>query len=229
MLWDTISTAILFFAYWETYCVVIGYIVVSWFPKICAGMMLSSDSPKSPALFMILTFVLTPVMECTAMILAVMTLSPIILGFSDDAAWSIGWQVFHFAPWGLAKMVGIVLLAQIILAFVPIIGRITAIHTLIIGGIVLIATLGMIQGFAPEIIPDELRWFPGWGALIVWILLCAVMTMCIAGLSGGIGAMVSRGDESSGQFFAYIGGTVAGFMPVFLYGAWLGMQIHGAG
>jgi len=67
----------------------------------------------------------------------VLTLSPIILGLSNHAAWSLPWMLLFHDPLLLLKIGGLIVLASLLLGSIPIVKTFEPLHTLVYGGIVL--------------------------------------------------------------------------------------------
>jgi uncharacterized integral membrane protein len=137
-----------------------------------------------------------------ALCIFVMTLFPILLGFSEEAAWSLPWLVVSAAPGRVASLIAILLIATLVLAFIPIVGRINSIYTTIIGGIVLIILIGIIAKENPNFEVRHLRLWPGlWfstGLIVVGAFLGWLGAMFVT----GVGVLIDTKFEGMGVIVA---------------------------
>jgi hypothetical protein len=156
-------------------------------------------------------------------------LSPIILGLSQEAAWAFPWVLAFEAPGSVAKFVGLLLVAALILAFVPILGRLQSLHTLVLGALGLALVLGIIDDVNPGFVVKRVHFWPGFwfalGLLVIGGILAWIGTLAAAGLAVAVESKV----QGFGQLLMFPVGAIFGFIPVFMYGAWIGAQLRGAG
>lgn len=225
MFWSSIANGFEVLSYWETYVAGVIFILISIGPTVPIGL-LAMKSGRFSGLAGCLPVLILPIFQVFAFFVFVVTLSPIILGLSNDAAWTLPWQlIFHF-PWGIIKLIFVLLLATFLIAFVPLIGRLQSLHTLIMGSVALIMVLGILKAVNPVFPIENVRLWPGFwftlGLLLVGAVLAWVGLMLAAFLSAPIEAAVA----GLGQLILFPIGGIFGFIPVFIYGAWLGAQIH---
>ena len=172
-----------------------------------------------------LSMILMPVLQVAAMVVMLLTIAPIIFGFNEDAAWSFPWQLITLAPGAFFKLVGVLIIAAIILAFVPLLGQLQSLHTLVLGGIALTFVLGILE--SAGVVTGRIDFIPGF-----WF---SVGLIVIGGLMSWVGMMVAAlvvtpidmAEEGLGQLIMFPIGAIFGFIPVFMYGAWLGAQVRG--
>ena len=79
-----------------------------------------------------------------AIIVFVTSMSPIILGLSHHAAWSLPWAMLTARPWHVALATCGFFVGAIGLQLVPALERLTSLRTLLIGGTVLVFTIGFV-------------------------------------------------------------------------------------
>jgi hypothetical protein len=102
-----------------------------------------------------------PALQVVAIAVFVLTLAPIIFGLGEDAAWSFPWKVITVAPGLFLKLVVILVVSAIVLAFVPLLGQLQSLQTLVLGGIALVFALGILTSGNPELVSGELDFTPG--------------------------------------------------------------------
>jgi hypothetical protein len=147
----------------------------------------------------------------------VLALSPIILGLGSHAAWSLPWLLLFQDPLTFLKIAGLIALSALVLRFAPLINAFESVQNLVWGGVVLAFAVANIHGVAGvEFFPD--LWV-GLGVIAValaakWlVLLLLVAVSMLAKLDGPpllLGMLV---------------GPLVNFLPTFIYGGWLALQI----
>lgn len=218
--------------YWETYVAGLEYLAIFFIPMAIVGMIMEKSEGGGAAvgcLSMLLSMLLLPVLQVAAIAVFVLTLAPIIFGFAEDAAWSFPWKILTMAPGAFFKLVGVLVVAAIVLAFIPILGQLNSLQTLVLGGIALMFVLGILDSVNPGIVRGRVDFVPGF-----WF---SVGLLVIGGVMSRVGMMVAAliltlmAKEGIGQLLMFpIGfpiGAIFGFIPVFMYGAWLGAQVRG--
>ena len=224
MFWDSVIAGLNVLSFWETYVAVIEYLAIFLIPMFVVGIIIDKGEGIGATVGCLSMFVF-PLLQVAAMTIFVLTLAPIIFGIGVDAAWSFPWAVLTIAPGTFFKMVGLLVVAAVLLAFVPILGRMNSLNTLILGGIALVFVLELIASINPGIVRGRIDYIPGF-----WFV---VGILVVGGIMSWIGMMVTvlltaaiRVDEQGvGGIIMPFVGAVFGFIPVFIYGAWLGAQI----
>ena len=157
----------------------------------------------------------------------ILTIAPIIFGFVEDAAWSFPWQLIVMAPGFFFKLIGMLLVAVIALAFIPILGQLQSLQTLVLGGIALVFVLGILDSINPNIVGDKVEFIPGFwfsaGLIVVGGIMSWIGFMAVALVLVGL----EMAEEGLGQLIMFPVGAIFGFVLVFMYGAWLGAQVRG--
>jgi hypothetical protein len=228
MFWDAVTGGLGVLTYWETYVAGLVYLAVYMVPMGVVGF-LAMRSEKAAGAIGCLSMLVLPALQVFAIFVFVLTLSPIILGFSQDAAWAFPWVLAFEAPGSVAKFVGLLLIAALILAFVPILGQLQSLHTLVLGAFGLALVLGIIDSANPGFVAKRVHFWPGFwfaiGLLIIGGVLAWIGTLVAAALATAVESAV----EGFGQLLMFPIGAIFGFIPMFMYGAWLGAQLRGAG
>lgn len=227
MFWDSVVGGLKVLTYWETYVAGLEYLVIFFIPMIVIGMIMEKSEGVGGVFGCLSSMFLLPVLQIAAMAVFVLTLAPIIFGFVEDAAWSFPWKVIMLAPGAFFKLVSVLIVAAFVLAFIPFLGQLQSLQTLVLGGISLIFVLGILDSINPGVIKVGVDFIPGF-----WF---TVGLLAIGGLMSWIGIMVAAllvaaidmGEEGLGQFIMFPIAAIFGFIPVFMYGAWLGAQLRG--
>ena len=226
MFWDSVIEGLKVLTFWETYVAGLEYLAIFFVPMIIVGMIMEKNEGAG-ALAGCLSMLLMPVVQVAAMTVMILTLAPIIFGFGEDAAWSFPWQLMTMAPGAFFKLVGVLVVAAILLAFIPILGQLQSLQTLVLGGIALVFVLGILDTVNPGIVKGRVDFVPGF-----WF---SVGLIVIGGIMSWIGMMVAAlavtalelAQEGIGQIIMFPLAAIFGFIPVFMYGAWLGAQVRG--
>ena len=149
-----------------------------------------------------------------SLIIVVITISPIILGVSDSAAWAAPFTLIFNLPFEFLALAVKVSLASALLSIIPIAGTIRALHTVVPGAIVL--------GFVLEAMGVErVVLFPGFWAGVVLVAVSGVLSFLVfAGFTAVLVRLGAAGVRY-GQYAAAPLGALAGFVPLFIYAEWL--------
>ena len=226
MFWDSVVAGLKVLTYWQTYVAGLEYLAIFFIPMIVIGMIVQRNEGMGGAVGCLSMFIL-PVLQVAAMAVFVLTLAPIIFGFADEAAWNFPWKLITLAPGAFFKLVGVLVVAAIVLAFIPILGQLQSLQTLVLGGIALMFVLGLLDSINPGVVRGRVDFVPGF-----WF---SVGLLAIGGLMAWIGMMVAAlivtaidmAQEGLGQLIMFPIAAIFGFIPVFMYGAWLGAQVRG--
>ncbi len=227
MFWDSVISGLKIFLYWETYVAGIEYLVIFMLPMIGAGFIVDKNEELGPFLGC-LGMIAFPALQSAALVVFTLTLAPIIFGLGEDAAWSLPWKIIFLDPWSFFKLAGVVLITAILLAFIPIIGKWQTFHTLILGGIILVFLLGLAESYKPGTIKENVSLIPGFWFTVGLIFIGGVLAW-VGTIIAALLAMMIDGDEGGGigELTVTPVSAVFGFIPLFIYGSWLGLQIRG--
>lgn len=231
MFWESVAGGLGILTYWETYVAGLEYLAVLWAPMAVVGS-LAMKSEKAAGAIGCLSMLVLPVFQVFGIVVFVLTLSPIILGLSHDAAWVFPWILAIEAPGSVAKFVGLLIVAAVMLAFIPILGilgRLQSLQTLVLGSFALALVMGLIENANPGVVSKHVHFWPGFwfavGLLIIGGVMAWIGTLAAAVLATAVESRV----EGLGQLLMFPIAAIFGFIPVFIYGAWLGAQLRGAG
>jgi hypothetical protein len=226
MFWNYVLGGLRVLTFWQTYVAAVEYLAIFMVPMGLVGLRMAGSESRARATGC-LGMLLLPALQVAAVAVFILTLAPIILGLSDSAAWSFPWTVILFAPVVFLKLLGVLVVAFVLLAFVPFLGQLASLQTLVQGAIVLIFALAVLRSGDPALAAIRLDVVPGFwltlGILVVGALMSWVGIM-VAALAA---TFLEATNEGLGQFITIPLGALFGFLPVFIYGAWLGAQLKG--
>jgi hypothetical protein len=228
MFWDAIVGGLKVLAHWQTYVAGLEYLLIYMVPMGAVGFVMQSENvvkklPEAVTVSMgCLSMVLLPLLQVAALTVFILTMFPIILGISDQAAWAFPFSLIWSTPLTFLKLVGILTVVTIILGVIPVLGRIQALHTLFLGAL----ALGMVEYVNPGAVFWRVQFYPSlWffagllavGALMSWIgmMISAVLVTALEKVTGEFA-----------QLLIFPLGAIFGFLPLFMYGAWLGSQLR---
>jgi hypothetical protein len=228
MFWDSVVGGLKVLTFWETYAAGLEYLLLFMGPMVLIGQAMGKSGEKSGAVGC-LGMLVVPLLQVAAIAVFVLTLAPIIFGLGEDAAWLFPWKVIGAAPGVFVKLVGVLVISAIALAFVPFLGQLQSLHTLVLGGIALVFVLGVLRSVNPELASSEVDVIPGFwftaGLLIIGALMAWLGIMVVALLTTAVGG---GAVEDAGELLMVPVAAIFGFIPVFMYGSWLGSQLrHG--
>ena len=226
MFWDSVLAGLKVLAYWETYVAGLEYLAIYFIPMIIIGMFMEKyQNAAGPA--GCISMLIMPVIQVAAIAVMILTIAPIIFGFTEDAAWSLPWQLITMAPGLFFKLVGTLVVAAIVLAFIPILGRLQSLQTLVLGGIALTFVLGILESVNPGTVTGRVVFIPSFWFSVGLIVIGGIMSWVGMMVAALIVTGIEMAKEGIGQLIMIPIGAIFGFIPVFMYGAWLGAQVKG--
>ena len=184
------------------------------------------SSGRAEGLIGCLSILILPFFQAFALVVFVLTMSPIILGLSHEAAWAFPWALTAEAPWVVVKFLGVLLLGAIVLAFIPIVGRIQSLHTLFLGSFALVLVVGLIGSANPALAAKNVAFWPGFWFIVGLLIVGSIMAWLGIMLAALLATVIEAKMEGMGQLLVFPIAATFGFVPVFIYGAWLGAQLR---
>jgi hypothetical protein len=167
-----------------------------------------------------------PFFQAFALCVFVTTMFPILMGFSTDAAWALPWAMAATVPGSFLFLLVKLLVATIVLSFIPFIGQLNAVHTTVIGGIVLILIIGIAASANPNLAAHNLKLWPGFWFAVGLLIVGAAMAWLGALAASVFGMAIDAKFNGLGQAVAVPLVATFGFVPLFIYAAWLGNQLR---
>ncbi|MBX9566877.1 hypothetical protein FKF78_18590 [Aeromonas hydrophila] len=208
MFWDSVIGGLEVLTFWETYVAGLVYLLIFMVPMALMGLTMKEGMAAGCVSMLVI-----PVFQAAAVAVFVLTLAPIIFGFAEDAAWSFPWVVISMLPGMFIKLVGTLVLSAIGVSFVPLIGQMRSLHTLVLGGIALLFVLKIFGSLYPEVDLGKLDLLPGFwftsGLLIIGGLMAWVGTLA-ASILATVG---SRNSEGTSMLLMFPVAAIFGFIP----------------
>ncbi|MBN2124869.1 MAG: hypothetical protein JW821_11290 [Deltaproteobacteria bacterium] len=221
MFWTSIIGGLKVLTFWEVYAAAFIFTVISVGPMFIFGLI----GQKNEAVGCLGGMLIAPIFQALATIIFVFTLFPILLGFAEDAAWSFPWKILFSSPWPMIKASFIIIIATIALAFIPLLGQIQSLHTFASGAISLIMVLGILHSAYPNIPIQKISIMPGFLTIIGFLFIAGVVSWASTMLVAVIATALGDSAEDYTALIAIPLGGVFGFIPVFIYGAYIGNQL----
>lgn len=222
MFWDAVGTGLMMFAQWQTYIAAGLFLSLALAPALLVGLVTSRAGVASLPIGC-LSVLIMPFFQAFALLVFVLTLSPLMLGTGADASWSLPWRLLLHSPWFVAKILGVMLVVAVVLALIPLVGQLHTLHALASGAVALAVVVVMIEGPAPS---RKIAMWPGWwfglGLLAIGTMLAFIGTIVAAIVVTAVDAKA----EGLGQLIAFPLVAPLGFIPLFIYAAWLGAQVR---
>ena len=85
----------------------------------------------------------------------------------------------------------------------------------------------ILDSVSPGIVRGRVDFVPGFWFLVGFLAIGGVMSWVGMMAVAFIATTLKIDEKSIGQLFIFPIGAVFGFIPVFMYGAWLGAQMRG--
>lgn len=228
MFWQAVLDGLRVLFHWESLAAAILFGGLMLLPLIAVGLMMS----KYPAVGCLSSIVLLPVAQIFATLVVTWTLSPLIFGLGQEAAWSLPWRVLANNPGYMLRSLFTIGITALVASFVPVLGRIPTFVNTFIAGSCLITIARIVMWLDPALANQDMRIWPGFWNALGFLLLGGIAFALGAAVIGA--AMHARQDEIErlmGQEptpgpVAMTAGSFLGLLPAFMYGAWLGQQLH---
>lgn len=227
MFWDSVFAGLKVLTYWETYIAVLEYLAILFIPMAVVGTIIEKSEAGEVAAGC-LGILLLPILQVTAVAVFILTLAPIIFGFADDAAWSLPWIILIMAPGVFFKLVGVMIVTAIALSLIPAIGNLSSVFTLVLGGIALVFVLSILDSGNIVIVSGRVDFVPDFWFFVGLLVIGGVVSWVGMMVAAVIATALDIAEEGIGQLLMFPIGAMFGFIPVFMYGAWLGAQVRGA-
>lgn len=225
MFWESVVAGLKILTYWETYIAGLEYLAIYIIPMIVAGMLIGKKEGGSG--LRILSMLLIPTMQVAALVVFILTLATIIFGFTEEATWGFPWNVITLAPYAFTILVGVLIIVSFVLSLIPVLGRLHSLQTLVLGGLTLIFVLSTFDSEYSEVANLNVRFIPDFWFSIGLIAIGGLMSWVGTLVSAQIISAIKFNEARIGHFIMVPISAAFGFIPLFMYGAWLGAQVKG--
>jgi len=226
MFWEAVINGLKVLLHWQTYVIAIMYLIISFLPIIVV-MLAGNKSDDRMTKGGCLAILIQPLFQSLGVFISVCTLFPIMLFGRSEAAWSLPWLLIVNIPGRILILLIIMLVLSIAGAFIPLLGRANSFIMFIMGGAVLVFLTKILQNINPELGIRRIDILPGFHTIIGIVIVSGVASWLGIIASAGAVTILLRDNENISQLIMIPLGSVFGFIPIFIYGAWLGLQIQG--
>jgi len=206
---------------WDTYLVVFGYLLLMLAPIVLLFLILHKKHALSTRNFRKLFL---PAIEAVAIAGAVLTLFPVMLGMGEKALWGFPLKVMKLFPGGFLGLLGILIILAYLIDVIPKFRRFQSLKTFVLGGVALVFVQIALSVLNP-IVDVELSYFvPGFWFAFGIILIAGVIShlghFIFVSLARVLGHKFNVKEEVAELLILPLI-TTLGFLPLFIYGAWL--------
>ena len=218
MFWEAVKSGMGTLAHWQTYLATLLYLALSLSPLLVIAPAINRNRTPTDST-LIIYMVLLPLFQAFALVVFIITLAPIILGQSDQAAWSLPWQLLQHEPVKILLLLGKLILAAYVLLLI----RVPMLQTLVLSGFALILLLNSFPALNPTFNLDELRVWPGFLFMMGLLFFSTLIGWLGILITTVLGSMIEIHFKGRGILFTISVASSFGFIPLFIYGAWIGM------
>jgi hypothetical protein len=221
MFWDSVYSALNVMTHWETYLIVSLYLFLMITPTVLLFLILEKRHALTARNFKMLFL---PLLEALAVALSMLMLFPIILGLGDSASWGFPLKVMILSPGGFLGLLGTLVILAYVIDVVPKLRRLQSFKMLVLGAASLIFVQLALHILNP-IFDVELRNFvPGFWFVCGVVFISAVLSklghFVFITFARVLGDKFNLREEVAELLILPMIATL-GFLPVFIYGAWL--------
>jgi len=217
----SLNSAMDVMTHWETYLVISVYLFLLLAPSIFIFLILKKKHALQVKYFRRLFL---PILESIAIAVAVLTLFPIIFGMGDDAQWNFPIRAMILSPGGFLGLLVMLIVLAYIMDVIPKLRKLRLIKMFVLGGICLIFVRVFMSFINPMIETDLTSFVPGFwficGIIAISAVLSKVGHFVFVSFTRVMGSKFDLREEVAELLILPIIATM-GFLPVFIYGAWL--------
>ena len=217
----SLNSAMDVMTHWETYLVISVYLFLLLAPSIFIFLILKKKHALQVKYFRRLFL---PILESIAIAAAVLTLFPIIFGMGDDAQWNFPIRAMILSPGGFLGLLVMLIVLAYIMDVIPKLRKLRLIKMFVLGGICLIFVRVFMSFINPMIETDLTSFVPGFwficGIIAISAVLSKVGHFVFVSFTRVMGSKFDLREEVAELLILPIIATM-GFLPVFIYGAWL--------
>lgn len=221
MFWDALYSALKIMTHWETHFVVLEYLLLMLTPVIIIFLVLKKSHALNIQYFRKLFM---PLLEAVAIAVSVLTLFPIILGVGENVAWNFPLRIMQFSPLGFLALIGSLVVLAYLIDVISVLRKLRSVKTLVLGGVCLIFVRIFLNLLNPVIDIEVMDLVPGFwficGIIIISGVLAKLGYFVFESFVRVLGSKFDLREEVAELLILPVIATL-GFLPVFVYGAWL--------
>jgi hypothetical protein len=222
MFWKCICVGLAVLLHWQTYAAALLFLSFSLASKHLSDT-LNVGSGKTSARTRSIARLVCELGQVAGITTFVSIMCPIMLGLSMHGSWTLPCSDMQCCR-EVAGSFTTILLIAIVLSRIPILGS-PSIFTFIIGVLTLVLSMERSYGQAPVPTVPSIHLWPGMWFMIALLLVGTALTW-LGTILAVMPSVIMRGRaERIGKLLAYPFAASFGFIPVFIYCAWLGHQM----
>jgi hypothetical protein len=219
--WEYVYSSLRVMTHSDTYLVVSVYLFTMLDPIILIFFIMAKKHALSTRYFRKLFL---PVFEAIAVAVVVLTLFPIILGLGDNALWNFPLKIMKLSPGGFLGLLGVLIVLAYIIDVIPKLRKLQSLKTLVLGGVCLVFVQIFLSYINPTLDVELINFIPGFWFIFGVIILSGVLSklghFVFVAFARVLGNKFNLKEEVAELLILPVI-TTLGFLPVFIYGAWL--------
>jgi hypothetical protein len=221
MFLDYVYTALNNMNHWEFHFIVLMYLALLLAPATLIFLILKHNHALS---IKYVRRLFLPLFEATAIAVIILTLFPIIFGMGEDAKWDFPVRIAQLSPGGFVGLMFVLIVLAYIIDIIPKLRKLQSFKTLLLGGITLVFVRIFMSFINPVIETDFFSFIPGFwfvcGIVAISVVLSKLGHYVFVVLAEVLGNKFNLREEVAELLILPVIATL-GFLPVFIYGAWL--------
>jgi hypothetical protein len=222
MFWKCICVGLAVLLHWQTYAAALLFLSFTFASKHLSDA-LNLASGKNAARTHSIARLVYELGQVAGIATFVSIMCPIMLGLSMHGAWTLPCSDMQCCR-EAAGSFAMILLVAVVLSRIPILGS-PSIFTFIIGVLALVLTMDRLRGQAIVPTVPSIQLWPGMWFVIALLLVGTALTW-LGTILAVMPSVILRGRaERIGKLLAYPFAASFGFIPLFIYCAWLGHQM----
>jgi len=225
MFWQSVFNGLSVLLHWQTYVVAFIYFIISFIP--IAPIIIARNNAEMiiyKGRFLMMIF--QPFFQALAVFISVCILFPIMLG-GVQAAWSLPWMVIFMEPWRTLLIIVIMCFLSALGEFIPFLGKANSFIMFIMGGTVLVFLILSIHNVHPDLGITSIDFIPSLLTIIGIVIVSGFFSWLGVLVSSTVVTLIFMDWEDISEWIIIPIGSVFGFIPIFIYAAWIGLQVNG--
>ena len=222
MFWKCICVGLGVLLHWQTYAAALLFMSFTLASKHLSDAM-NLSSGKTSARTRSIARLVREFGQVVGITIFVSIMCPVMLGLSMHGALSLSCSDMQCCR-DSAQSFATILLIGVVLSRIPILGS-PSIFTFIVGAITLVFTMERLYGQATIPALRSIHLWPGMSFMVALLLVGTALTWLGTMLAVAPSVIMRGRAERIGKLLAYPFAASFGFIPLFIYCAWLGHQM----
>lgn len=225
MFWQSVLNGLSCSLHWETYVVALICFIISSLPVL--WMVVSKDNSEERMLKGgCAILLLQPLVYSLTVFIAVCTLFPFMLG-GTEAAWALPWALLISEPGRTLIVFGVMVVLSFLGSFIPILGQSNSFLMFISWGVVVIFLTLLLDVSEPGLNIEYIRLVPDFLTIVGIVIVSGIASLLGTLAASWLATSIFKEKEHIAYLIVIPLNFVFGLIPVFIYGAWIGLQIRG--